>query len=125
MATAVVIDDDEQLRCLIALMLKRAGYDVALARDGEEGIELCASLEPEVIVTDIFMPRQDGIDVLRQAKARSKQVRVVAISGGSPRLQVDFLHVAEKLGADAVVQKPFTPAQLLQAVTGDPHCALV
>jgi two-component system, OmpR family, response regulator CpxR len=120
MALAVVIDDDAQVRCLVAMMLKRAGYEVAQAKDGEEGIELCTSLDPEVIVTDIFMPRQDGIDVLREVKTRAKQPRVVAISGGSPRLQLDFLNVAEKIGADAVVQKPFTPSQLLQAVTGNP-----
>ncbi len=124
MALAVVIDDDAQVRCLVALMLKRAGYEVAQAKDGSEGIELCTSLEPEVIVTDIFMPRQDGIDVLREVKAWAKQPRVVAISGGSPRLQLDFLNVAEKMGADAIVQKPFTPSQLLQAVTGNPMSAL-
>ena len=125
MALAVVIDDDAQVRCLIAMMLKRAGYEVAQAKDGGEGIALCSSLDPEVIVTDIFMPRQDGIDVLREVKARAKQPRVVAISGGSPRLQLDFLNVAEKMGADAVIQKPFTPSQLLQAVTGNPQSALV
>jgi len=120
MALAVVIDDDAQVRCLIAMMLKRAGFEVAQAEDGGEGIDLCSALEPDVIVTDIFMPRQDGIDVLRAVKARAKPSRVVAISGGSPRLQMDFLNVAERLGADAIVQKPFTPAQLLQAVTGNP-----
>lgn len=120
MALAVVIDDDAQVRCLVALMLARAGYEVAQAKNGEEGIELCSSLEPEVVVTDIFMPRRDGIDVVREVKANAKQPRVVAISGGSPRLQVDFLSVADKMGADAVVHKPFTPSQLLQAVTGDP-----
>ena len=123
MALAVVIDDDAQVRCLVALMLKRAGYEVAQAKDGGEGIALCASLDPEVVVTDLFMPRQDGIDVLREVKARAKQPRVVAISGGSPRLQLDFLNVAEKMGADAIVQKPFTPSQLLQAVTGNPMSA--
>jgi CheY-like chemotaxis protein len=120
MPVALVIDDDPQVRCLIAMMLKRAGYEVVQAKDGDEGIELCSSLEPEVVVTDIFMPRHDGIDVLREAKAQPKQPRVVAISGGSPRLQMDFLKTAGKLGADAVVQKPFTPLQLLQAVTGNP-----
>lgn len=124
MALAVVIDDDAQVRCLVAMMLARAGYEVAQAKNGEEGIELCSSLAPEVVVTDIFMPRQDGIDVLRELKTHAKHPRVVAISGGSPRLQVDFLKVAEKMGADAVVHKPFTPSQLLQAVTGDPTRSL-
>ena len=124
MALALVIDDDAQVRCLVAMMLKRAGYEVVQAKDGSEGIELCSSLDPEVIVTDIFMPRQDGIDVLREVKAQTKQPRVVAISGGSPRLQLDFLNVAAKMGADAIVQKPFTPSQLLQAVTGNPMSAL-
>ena len=124
MALAVVIDDDAQVRSLVATMLKRAGYEVAQAKDGEEGIELCALLQPEVVVTDIFMPRQDGIDVLRALKTRLKRPRVVAISGGSPRLQVDFLDLANELGADAIVRKPFTPSQLLRAVTGDPESAL-
>ena len=123
MALVLVIDDDAQVRLLIAMMLKRAGYEVAQAKDGEEGIELCHSLQPEIVVTDVFMPHQDGIDVLREVKTQAKQPRVVAISGGSPRLQVDFLNVAESLGADAIVQKPFTPAQLLQAVTGQPLSA--
>lgn len=123
MVLAVVIDDDAQVRLLVAMMLRRAGYEVAQAKDGEEGIELCHTLEPDVVVTDIFMPRQDGIDVLREVKTNVKQPRVVAISGGSPRLQVDFLNVAESLGADAIVQKPFTPTQLLQAVTGNPMFA--
>lgn len=118
MSLALVIDDDAQVRCLVATMLARAGYRVAQARDGEEGIEICTALDPDVIVTDIFMPHQDGIDVLRAAKSKSRHPRVVAISGGSPRLQMDFLEIAGKLGADAVLQKPFTPNQLLAAVTG-------
>jgi two-component system response regulator (stage 0 sporulation protein F) len=124
MAVAVVIDDDPQVRCLVAVVLQRAGYQVVQAKDGGEGVELCASLQPQVVVTDIFMPRQDGIEVLREARARPNGPRVVAISGGSPRMQVDFLNVADRLGADAVIQKPFTPLQLLQAVTGNPTIKL-
>jgi CheY-like chemotaxis protein len=69
-----------------------------------------------VVITDIFMPHQDGIDVLREIKSLTNAPRVVVISGGSPRMQLDFLEIAQKLGADSILYKPFTRGQLLEAV---------
>ena len=126
MALAVVIDDDAQVRCLVALMLARAGYEVAQAKNGEEGIELCSALKPEVVVTDIFMPRRDGIDVLREVKTHVRQPRVVAISGGSPRLQVDFLNVAElvAVGRDHIPAVIDFPGAAGRVVAGRHVCVL-
>lgn len=115
---ALVVDDDAQVRELTAEILRRAGYNVYLAVDGTDGIAQARALRPTIIVTDIFMPQQDGIEVLRQVKKEMPGTRVVALSGGSPLLpRLDILAVATKLGADAVLAKPFSPAELLAAAT--------
>lgn len=119
MPLALVIDDDTQVRELVCLMLRRAGFEVVSAKDGREGIVVCQASKPDVVVTDIFMPHQDGIDVLREIKALPKPPRVVVVSGGSPRMQLDFLEIAQKLGADSILYKPFTRDQLIEAVTVD------
>lgn len=119
MPLALVIDDDAQVRELVCVVLKRAGFDIVAAKDGREGLEACNANKPDVVITDIFMPHQDGIDVLREIKSLPVPPRVVVISGGSPRMQLDFLEIAQKLGADSVLHKPFTRDQLLEAVTVD------
>ena len=115
MPSALVIDDDTQVRDLACLILRRAGYEVRLAKDGKEGLDACRAQAPDLVITDVFMPRQDGFDVLREVKAMSNPPRVVMISGGSPRMQLDFLEIGRKLGADSIVYKPFTYDELMQA----------
>ncbi|WP_374309708.1 response regulator transcription factor [Dongia sp.] len=115
---AVVIEDDVLVLSLTAEILRRAGYVVHEAINGEDGLAKCRAIQPDLVVTDIFMPERDGIEVLREVKKSRPETRVVAISGGSPLLpRMDFLVTADKLGADAVLAKPFTPAQLLAAAT--------
>ncbi len=115
---AVVIEDDVLVLSLTAEILRRAGYTVHEAVNGEDGLAKCRAIQPDLVVTDIFMPERDGIEVLREVKKTTPETRVVAISGGSPLLpRMDFLVTADKLGADAVLAKPFTPAQLLAAAT--------
>ncbi len=119
MSLALVIDDDTQVRELICVILKRAGFEILSAKDGREGLAACKANNPDVVITDIFMPHQDGIDVLREIKSMAAPPRVVVISGGSPRMQLDFLEIAHKLGADCVLHKPFTRDQLIEAVTAE------
>nr|WP_298682186.1 response regulator [uncultured Dongia sp.] len=116
--TALVIEDDDLMRDLVAEILARAGYQVYQAVNGIDGMAQFTALLPDLVITDVFMPERDGIEVLRDSKAANLATRVVVISGGSPMLaHMDFLEVASKLGADAVVAKPFSPAQLLAAAT--------
>jgi|SRR5690242_13625242 CheY-like chemotaxis protein len=117
MRSALVIDDDDQVRSMIAMILMRAGFAVSEACDGEQGIRLMRAILPDVVVTDIFMPHQDGIGVLQHVKSGpGPRPPVIAISGGSPRVQGDYLDAAKRLGADAVIQKPFLPQTLIEAI---------
>ncbi len=113
----LVIDDDAQVRGYIALVLQRAGYDVSVAADGAEGLRMNQELSPDIVISDIFMPGKDGLEVLREVKAEPHGPTLIAISGGSPRVPGDYLNVARNFGADAVLQKPFSPDKILEAIS--------
>lgn len=121
MSVALVIDDNATIRGFIAEVLGRAGYQVVEATNGHEGVRLSQEFTPEVVISDIYMPGQDGIYVLRELKRLKQSARIVMISGGSRLLSgFDALSCAKKLGADATLRKPFTPYELMQAVTNLP-----
>ena len=112
----LVIDDDAQVRGYIALVLQRAGHDVSVAADGYEGLRLEQDISPEIVISDIFMPGKDGLEVIRAIKDQINSPALIAISGGSPRIPGDYLAVARCFGADEVLQKPFSPDRILEAV---------
>ena len=112
----LLIDDDESVRRLGRAVLAGAGYEVAEASDGREGVELYLRLGADVVVTDLFMPGRDGLEVIRELVAASPGVRIVAVSGGAYAGRVDLLDAARHLGAAEVLPKPYRVAELLAAV---------
>lgn len=116
-ALVCVIDDDGQLRTTLAEILRRSGYDVSLAADGDEGLKVIEKTGPDIVVTDIVMPNREGIETIREIRRRFPDVRILAISGGgSMSSTTDFLEMAYALGADDVLAKPFRMAELLHKV---------
>jgi DNA-binding NtrC family response regulator len=114
MANILVIDDDEDVRSLIRAFLEPDGHTITEAGNGEEGLRQHSVSPAEVIISDIFMPGKDGMQVIR-ALAKSG-VRMIAISGGMQFGNADFLNLARKLGAVQVLYKPFDQQQLRAAV---------
>jgi CheY-like chemotaxis protein len=113
----LVIDDEPHLRSLVRRMLESAGHTVTEAANGRLGIEAFDAQEFQAVVTDLLMPVQEGIETIRKLRARSKDVRIIAISGGSRRLgNLNLLEMAKGLGADAAVEKPFRKRDILKAV---------
>jgi len=117
MARILVIDDNPEFRIILETHLSSAGHEVLTARDGEHGI---ASIERhadlDLVLTDILMPQKDGVEVLRMVKRRWPDLPVIALSGGGWIGAEQLLGMAERLGADRVLQKPVTRDALLQAV---------
>lgn len=112
-----VIDDDEHVRTTLAEILRRSGYGVVLACDGDMGLEVVERTAVDIVVTDIVMPNREGIETIREIRRRFPHVRVLAISGGgSKSSSTDFLELAYALGADDVLAKPFRMAELLHKV---------
>lgn len=116
-STILIIDDDAAVRRMLRTWLERDGYHVAVARDGAEGMALYRTAPADVVITDVFMPGQDGIETIQQLREEFPDSRIIAISGGPVSGTNDSLTDAKLLGADATLAKPFTMDLLVQAVT--------
>ena len=116
MAKVLVIDDDHLVRRTISRILQTGGYQVALAEDGAKGVAKFRSERPDLVITDIIMPEQEGIETIIQLLRDNPTARIIAVSGGGRLGSMDFLTVANKLGAAATLRKPFEPAELLGCV---------
>lgn len=117
MVEILIIDDDPQMRRLLARMLSTAGHTVVQAENGKRGLELFHSLRPALIITDILMPERDGIETIRSIRYQVPETKILAISGAASGMNSpDYLFFAQQFGADASLTKPFTPAQLLEVV---------
>jgi len=114
MANILVIDDDEDVRGLIRAFLEPDGHTISEATNGQEGLERHSLNPAEIIISDIFMPEKDGLQVIRTLSKSG--VRIIAISGGMQFDNADFLNLARKLGAVQVLYKPFDQQQLRNAV---------
>jgi len=117
MSKVLVIDDDAVVRSTLEAVLVDAGYEVTLAKDGVVGCTAFHREQPDVVVTDIMMPEQDGIGAIRQIISESPDTKIIAISGGARLSNVDFLQLARKLGARGVLPKPFDPDCLLTMIS--------
>jgi two-component system phosphate regulon response regulator PhoB len=114
MARVLVIDDDEDIRFLVARRLERAGHDVSEASDGTIGLALIDAGAPDLVVLDWIMPGLTGIDVLERIRAvDATRPRVLMLTA---RTQESDVALAREAGADAFLTKPFTAPELLDAV---------
>jgi len=112
----IVIDDDTMLRDFLQRCLRKAGYEVITARNGVEGLCVMKDQKFDLVVSDIFMPDADGLEVLRQLRQFQNRIPLLMMSGGSKNLPDDFLKIANALGATATLAKPFTAREFLDAV---------
>jgi DNA-binding response OmpR family regulator len=113
----LVIDDDEMVRDSLATVLRDRGYDVFTARDGYRAMAVFASARPDMILTDILMPEQEGIETIRRIRLENPEIKIIAMSGGGRIIGIDVLDLAKKLGADEVLAKPFDPEHLLRRIS--------
>lgn len=111
----LVIEDESDIRNLLKEMLELAGYGVAMASDGAEGIALYRQHSADLVITDIMMPHKDGIETIRELKRDFPNVKIIAITGY--RGSFSRLPAAEVLGAQRTIVKPFTRSDLLNAVS--------
>ncbi len=116
MAKIVVIDDEEMVLATIREILRRAGHEAFEARDGVAGLELQRRIAAPLVITDIIMPRMEGLEAISALRREFPATRVIAISGGGRTRNLDFLNMAGTFGADRMLAKPFTPADLMAAV---------
>ena len=112
----LVVDDRGDTLGFVRLGLERAGYTVDVAESGSQALELQQRHAADVLITDIFMPDMDGIEIIDRIKAHYPHTRVIAMSGGGRTMADNYLHLASKVGADWVLAKPFSREDLAEAI---------
>jgi DNA-binding response OmpR family regulator len=113
--TALLIDDDAGLLAQLSAAFQAAGFRTFSAGSGRIGAQLAAAAAPDIVITDILMPDQEGIATIIQLKAMPRPPKVVAISGGGQLAREVVLNWASHLGADVVLPKPFPAERLVDA----------
>src|SRR5580658_4376371 len=99
MATILVIDDDAAMRRLILRALDAQKHELIEAGDGQEALQLVDDRKRDLIITDILMPRKEGIETMREVAERAPGTKIIAISGGGISHNLMFLDVAKAFGA--------------------------
>lgn len=113
--SVLAIDDSLTIRDLLSFVLGNAGYEVELASDGVHGLECLRRRKPDLIVTDINMPRLDGFGFIEQAR-QEPHGQGTPILVLTTEVDVEKKARARTAGATGWIVKPFNPAQLLEAV---------
>ena len=116
MPLILIIDDDDQLRGMLREMLERAGYEVADAPNGKEGIRLYRENPADLVVTDLIMPEKEGIETIIELRREFPDVKIIAMSGGGTIEAEKYLRMAKGLGAVRTLTKPIERKELLEAV---------
>ena len=117
MMRILVIDDDELLQRMLKQTLQLLGHEVEQAFDGAEGVRRCQASPPDVVLTDILMPNQDGLQTIRELRRACPDVQIIAMSGGTRVFaDMDALPFALHFGARRVLYKPFGHKELTAAL---------
>lgn len=114
MAIILVVDDSASAREQVQSILSAAGFRVIAAPGGKHAILVLHKRTIDLIITDVYMPEGDGLEVIRSARAICPQTPILVMSGATGAM--DMLKVAKCLGASATLVKPFSRAELLEAV---------
>ncbi|MGH8134707.1 MAG: response regulator [Steroidobacteraceae bacterium] len=127
MARVLIVDDERDVRGVMARILERAGHEVEVADCGPAGMQAYQANGADVIITDVIMPGQNGVELIQQLRDAGFAGRIIAISGGGNLAAAGYtpgaitttayLAAAAKVGANAILTKPFDRQQLLDLIS--------
>jgi DNA-binding response OmpR family regulator len=112
----LIVDDDEQLREILRMWLEKSGFEVFEAADGKKGVAVHEKTPVDMLICDLIMPEQEGIETITQFKTLFPSVCIVAISGGGQIGPDSYLHMASSLGAWRVYKKPLSIPLLIDDI---------
>jgi len=125
MTSVLIIDDEEDIRVVLKEIFVRAGFDVAVASDGNEGLNLLRENGADLVITDIIMPGSDGVEIAYEIRCEFPKTKIIVMSGGGNIAPLDYepaaiatsayLASAAAVGADMTITKPFDREELLNA----------
>jgi len=112
----LIIDDDEQIRVLLEQMMHWAGFEVMVAENGKVAMQLQRKNPADLVITDLIMPEQEGLETISRLKKDYPGIKIIAISGGGRIGPEAYLPAALELGADRVFSKPFDVQEIVDTV---------
>jgi CheY-like chemotaxis protein len=112
----LLVDDEPSVLDTVRLMLERTGFAVSTANSGMEAIRMLRRETVDLVITDLLMPEMDGIELINFLHKNFPGLRVVAMSGGRQLSADTYLMIARGFHVDFLLRKPFTCAQLLEAI---------
>jgi CheY-like chemotaxis protein len=115
-ARILIIDDELVIRDLLVDILEREGYETVAATDGNEGIRIYRENPADLIITDLIMPKKEGIETIMELHRDFHNVKVIAMSGGGVNDSELYLQIAKTIGAVKTLAKPLNRKELLEAV---------
>lgn len=126
MTRVIIIDDEEDIRIVLKEIFVREGFDVAVASDGAEGLNLIRETGADLVITDIIMPGTDGVETAYDIRMEFPKTKIIVMSGGGNTEPLEYeptaiatnayLASAEAVGADLTITKPFNRQELIKAV---------
>lgn len=117
MTKILIIDDDAMFRAMLNDMLSAKGYQIFEANDGSTGLKLYQENSPDLIITDILMPEQEGLQTIREIRKKSPEVKIIALTGGGTHPDgLSYLQMAQDLGANESFPKPFRTSEFIEAI---------
>lgn len=116
MARILVIDDNPALREAICELLQQAGFETVSLTSGRRAAQIHRAEPVQLVITDIFMPDTDGLEIVSEFRRNFPDVKIIAMSGGGSLGMMELLSVAERMGAHRSLMKPFDLHELLSVV---------
>jgi len=116
MPRILIVEDDENVRQFICRILKNEGYEVVETENGNVGIRMYREQPFDLVITDLFMPDKEGLEIITELKHNYPDAKIIAMSGGGQVLASDYLIIAKSLGALTTISKPFTINDFLTTV---------
>lgn len=116
MATILLVEDDDLVRDMLGQMLQRSSHNVITANNGEEATEILKSSNPDIMITDLIMPKKSGITLISEVKNKHPNMEIISISGGGRLDPTGYLDLSESIGATVSFEKPVDKLALLMAI---------
>lgn len=114
--TILVIDDEQQFREYMTALLEKNNFTVCVAENGLVGEQQHNICKPDLIITDIVMPDKEGVEFIQHLRETDLETPIIAVSGGNRVNAYSYLSMSKKMGANAILAKPFTNTEILQTI---------
>lgn len=112
----LIVDDNKKYLAMLSEFLGDNNFVIEISDNAGDALKKFAEFIPDIVVTDIVMPDVDGIELLLQLRKINSGIKIIAMSGGNKGHADAYLHMADKLGANAILNKPFELTELLQEI---------